>query len=95
MMLREDSPGNRLYYKTGTGFTPRGTEVLWIVGFLEHITRVKEPEKSMNKSGVRNYPYFFALNFEVPRNDTSHNWFDVRIKLLHELLESYGATRDE
>jgi beta-lactamase class D len=95
MMLREDSSNNRFYYKTGTGFTPQGNKVLWVVGYLEHILRVKEAKESMNKSGVRTYPYFYALNFEVPRNDTSRNWFDIRIKLLHELLKDYGATRDE
>jgi beta-lactamase class D len=95
MMLREDSASNRFYYKTGTGFTPGGKEVLWVVGFLEHTMHIKEAKESMNKSGVRNYPYFFALNFEVPRNDTSHDWSDVRIRLMHEILNSYGATMDE
>jgi beta-lactamase class D len=95
MMLREDSTYNHLYYKTGTGESPRGNQLYWVVGYLEHSERYKEHEKSMNKSGVRNYPYFFALNFEVPKSDTSKNWFDVRIKLLHELLDQYGATRDE
>jgi beta-lactamase class D len=95
MMLREDSANNRLYYKTGTGATPQGAKLFWIVGFLEHVLRVKEDPNSMNKSGVRNYPYFFAMNFEVPKNDTSQNWYDVRIALLHRLLNDYGATRDE
>lgn len=95
MMLREDSTANRFYYKTGTGFTPSDRKVLWMVGFLEHASRVKEPKNSMNKSGVRNYPYFFALNFEVPRSDSSKNWSDVRLNLLHQLLDDYGATRDE
>lgn len=95
MMLREDTANNRFYYKTGTGFTPQNRKVLWVVGFLEHVTRVKEPKGSMNKSGVHNYPYFFALNFEVPRDNPSRNWYDVRIKLMHELLNDYGATRDE
>jgi beta-lactamase class D len=95
MMLREDTANNRFYYKTGTGYTQRNTMVYWVVGYLEHVMRVKEAKESMNKSGVRNYPYFFALNFEVPRNDTSRNWFDVRLKLMHQLLDSYGATRDQ
>ena len=95
MMLREDSTENRLYYKTGSGNTPKGAKLFWIVGFLEHVLRVKEDPKSMNKSGVRNYPYFFALNFEVPKNDTSRNWYEVRTGLLHQLLDDYGATRDE
>lgn len=95
MMLREDSVDNRLYYKTGSGFTTKGNRLFWIVGFLEHVTRVKEPTGSMNKTGVHNYPYFFALNFEVPKADTSHNWYETRTKLLHQLLDDYGATRDE
>lgn len=95
MMLREDSTNNKIYYKTGTGFSPSGMEILWVVGFMEHMSRVKEPKNSMNKSGVRNYPYFFALNFQVPRSDSSKNWYDVRIKLMHQLLDDYGATRDE
>jgi beta-lactamase class D len=95
MMLREDSADNRFYYKTGTGSTPQGNRVLWVVGYLEHITRVKEAEASMNKSGVRNYPYFYALNFEVPRNDTSKDWSEVRLKLLHDILNDYGATRNQ
>jgi beta-lactamase class D len=95
MMLREDSANNRLYYKTGAGTSPKGNQLFWVVGFLEHSLRVKENEKSMNKTGVRNYPYFFALNFEVPKGDSSRNWPDVRIKLLHDLLEDYGANRDD
>ena len=95
MMMREDSANNRLYYKTGSGFTTKGDKLFWIVGFMEHVLRVKENEKSMNKSGVRNYPYFFALNFEVPKNDSSRNWYEVRTSLLHQLLDDYGATRDE
>lgn len=95
MMLREDTLNNRLYYKTGTGTSPRGNQLYWVVGFLEHSMRVTEDAKSMNKAGVRNYPYFFALNFEMPKSDSSKNWFDARIKLLHELLEQYGATRDQ
>lgn len=94
IMLREDSANNRYYYKTGWGQTSKGAELFWIVGFMEHAERYQEHEKSMNKSGVRNYPYFFALNFEVPAGDTSKDWAALRIKLLHALLEEYGATRD-
>ncbi len=90
MMLREDSTQDKLYYKTGTGDTKRGTWLYWVVGYMEHVRAVKEDPKGMNKSGVRNYPYFFALNFERPKEDTSRNWFDVRIELLHKLLNGYG-----
>lgn len=95
MMLREDSTYNRLYYKTGAGTTEQGAQLFWIVGYLEHSMRVKEHKNSMNKTGVHNYPYFFALNFEVPKGDASHNWPDTRVQLLHKLLDDYGATRDE
>lgn len=94
MMLHEDTADNRFYYKTGWGQTAKGAELFWVVGFMEHAERVREHAKSMNKSGVRNYPYFFALNFEVPAGDTSKDWPAIRIKLLHELLDAFGATRD-
>lgn len=95
LMLREDSADNRWYYKTGLGRTERGTDLYWIVGFLEHVSRVKEPEKSMNKTGVRNYPYFFALNFERPAGDTSRDWAALRVTLLHKLMDDFGATHGE
>ena len=95
MMLREDSANNKYYYKTGSGTTPKGDQLYWIVGYLEHVVRIDEDPKSMNKSGVRNYPYFFALNFEVPKGDSSRNWYETRTKLLHELLNDFGATRDQ
>ena len=63
----------------------------WIVGFAEHIVPVKEHEKSMNKMGVRNYPYFFALNFTVPK-DSTKDWFEVRLKVLNELLNKIAFT---
>jgi beta-lactamase class D len=94
IMLREDSTDNRYYYKTGMGVTSKGADLFWIVGYLEHSERYKEHEKSMNKTGVRNYPYFFALNFEVPSGDKTKNWSEVSIRLMHEMLEDYGATHD-
>lgn len=95
MMLREDTLNNRLYYKTGTGMPTADRKIYWIVGFMEHYLRVKEDPKSMNKSGVRNYPYFFAMNFELPAADSSKDWSSVRLSLLHKLLDDYGATRDQ
>jgi beta-lactamase class D len=90
MMLQEQTPRYNLYYKTGTG--PIGDKyIYWVVGFVERIEHVKEPEGSMNKSNVRNYPYFFAQNFEMPIADTSKNWFKERINILHEVLQEYGA----
>jgi beta-lactamase class D len=93
MMLREqDSSGLKLYYKTGWGKLA-DKQVLWIVGFAENEVKVKEPKESMNKSDVRNYVYFFAENFEIPANDTSKDWFKVRLDILHQVLEDYGVKR--
>ena len=90
MMLQEQQPGYNLYYKTGTGFAGDKC-IYWVVGFAEKIIKVKEPEGSMNKSDVRNYPYFFAQNFEVPIADTGKDWFKVRLELMHQVLADYGA----
>src|SRR5690606_16713866 len=45
MMLQEETPDKKLYYKTGTGFNG-DTMVVWIVGFTEKILKVDEPEAS-------------------------------------------------
>ncbi|HRO44002.1 MAG TPA: penicillin-binding transpeptidase domain-containing protein [Flavipsychrobacter sp.] len=85
MMLQEDTENYKLYYKTGTG-NYKDSTIYWVVGFAEKIERVKEHEKSMNKSNIRNYPYFFAQNFSVKKGDTSQNYFDTRIQALKEIL---------
>ena len=90
LMLQEQTPAYSLYYKTGTGHVG-DKYIYWVVGFVERIEHVKEPEGSMNKSDVREYPYFFAQNFEMPVADTSKDWFKVRIELVHDILKSYGA----
>jgi len=87
MMLQEEKPNYKLYYKTGT-MNVRDSTVYWIVGFAEKIDEVVEPEKSMNKSNIRTYPYFFAQNFIVASNDTSRNWFQTRITVLKEVLKN-------
>ncbi len=90
LMLREQAPNFKLYYKTGVG--KAGDKWLyWVVGFTEKITHGKEHEGSMNKADERNYPYFFAQNFEMPMSDTSKDWLKVRIDVLHEVLKDYGA----
>ncbi len=88
MMLQEDAPEGKLYYKTGWS-SQKDRELLWIVGFQERIMHVEEHEKSMNKSNVRMYPYFFAMNFDVPKDDTSQNWSQTRVALLKELLTAF------
>jgi beta-lactamase class D len=90
LMLREQTPGYNLYYKTGTGPVGDST-VYWVIGFAERIQNVKEPKGSMNKTDVRYYPYFFAENFRIANSDTSKNWYNVRLEILHKLLEEYGA----
>lgn len=88
MMLQEDKPGYKVYYKTGTG-EANGKTIYWVVGFAERIMKVKEQEGSMNKSDERNYPFFFAENFELPTSDTSKDWSQVRLDIMHEVLKSY------
>lgn len=90
MMLQEQTPAYNLYYKTGTN-TVGDKTIYWVVGFAERIMHVKEPEGSMNKADFRNYPYFFAQNFEMPANDTSKDWLKVRLATMHEALMEYGA----
>lgn len=90
MMLQEDTEGYKLYYKTGTG-TKGSKDLYWVVGFIERIEHVNEPKGSMNKTNIRNYPYFFAMNFDMPVGNNSKNWFGERILVLKEILKSYGA----
>jgi beta-lactamase class D len=40
---------------------------------------------------VRNYPFFFALNFDLPVADTSKDWSSVRIDIVHSILKEYGV----
>jgi beta-lactamase class D len=56
VMLREQNSNYKLYYKTGWGFPADGTELGWVVGWIEE-----------NK-----HPYFFVLNIEsgVPKRVT-------------------------
>jgi beta-lactamase class D len=90
LMLREQTPGYNLYYKTGTGRVG-DTLTYWIVGFAERIQHVTEDKDAMNKSNVRNYPYFFAENFDVPASDTASDWTKARLDVLKEILKDYGA----
>ncbi len=90
MMLQEETPAYKLYYKTGWAKLPT-KQVLWVVGFVEKVEHLKEHENSMNKSDERLYPYFFAQNFEVLLNDTSKNWASERITILKNILADFGA----
>lgn len=91
MMLREDSSRYKLYYKTGWGCIENKTDVLWVVGFVERIEKVKEMKGSMNNSDIRAYPYFFAQRFEIAHGDTSRDWAAFRIELLKKVLREAGA----
>lgn len=95
IMLREEGPGYKLYYKTGTGELKNGKYIYWLTGFVERIEKVKEPKGSMNKTDFRTYPYFFSQNFEVPVSDTSHDWFATRINVTKAILKQYGAIPSE
>lgn len=90
MMLQEETPAYKLSYKTGWAKLP-GKQILWVVGYIEKIEKVKEHENSMNKSDVRIYPYFFAQNFELTPNDTTKNWYDIRTGILKDILTDFGA----
>lgn len=92
MMLQETTPDYKLYYKTGTGVGKDST-IFWVVGFVERIEQVKEHEKSMNKSNVRNYPYFFAQNFSVKQTSGLDKYFPLRIEVLKEVLRAQGIIK--
>jgi beta-lactamase class D len=90
MMVWEDSTNYKLSYKTGTGEVG-DNYIYWVVGYVERVEMVQEHEKSMNKAGFRDYPYFFAQNFEMPKSDTTTDYFKLRIAILKNVLKEYGA----
>jgi beta-lactamase class D len=92
MMLQEETPGYKLYYKTGWSQLPT-KQTLWVVGIAERIDHYKEHERSMNKSDMRLYPYFFAMNFEVAANDNTKDWANLRIEILKEILKDANAIK--
>nr|AMP57377.1 classD [uncultured bacterium] len=92
MILQEDEPGYKLYYKTGWSLRTE-KQTFWVVGFVERIEHVKEHEQSMNKSDIRMYPYFFALNFEPPAGAGADvkDWTKLRIDIARAILKDIGA----
>lgn len=90
MMLQDSTAAYKLYYKTGTG-PIGGKYIYWVVGFVERTEKVKEHKESMNKADFRDYPYFFAQNFEMPQADTSKDWLKLRIDIVKDILKEYGA----
>lgn len=92
MMLQEENKDYKLYYKTGRADLQQ-KQIFWVVGFVEKIEHVKEHEKSMNKSDLRMYPYFFAQNFEIAKADASHDWKKVRIDILKSILQDFNPIK--
>ena len=92
MMLQEETEHYKLYYKTGWGAPDGAEQTIWIVGYVERIEKMVEHENSMNKSNIRMYPHFFALNFSVPNNvDDYKKYVTIRLELLKDILTDYGA----
>jgi len=89
MMLQETATDYQLYYKTGWSSIDGAKEdILWVVGYAETVHRLKNP-KTGEMQAIP-HPYFFALNFSVPKNSDSKTLVETRIKLLHDLLNEAG-----
>jgi len=89
MMVQEDTHEYRLYYKTGWGQLPE-KQIIWVVGFAEKMVYMKEHENSMNKSDVRMYPYFFAMNFDLPNPVPAGDWAHIRLEITQSILREFG-----
>lgn len=94
MMLREQTSHSKLSFKTGWGYHG-DKEVLWVVGYAEYIMKVNEHPNAMNKSNERNYPYFFAMNFDIPKGDTTRDWRSIRITLVKAFIDNYFKKLDK
>lgn len=93
MMLQENTDRYKLSYKTGWNIAG-DKNTLWIVGFAERIEHYDEHENSMNKSDIRMYPYFFAMNFETPVINANYEWGAKRVSILKDILKDFGALPD-
>ena len=84
MLLQEETDKYKLYYKTGTT-APRsdGSTLYWIVGYVEKIVNMKNPEDHYKYSD-RIYPLFFAQHFES--RDTAKDWMAGRKEILKKVL---------
>lgn len=82
MMLQEDQPGYKLYYKTGTKVKSDGSYLIWLTGFMER----KETQKNVvtNLAETNFKPYFFTLNFDSGNKE--HLDPSFRVGLLKEIL---------
>ena len=93
LMLHENENGRKLYYKTGWGIKD-SSHLLWVVGFAEYEVKMKEDSRGMNKSDERNYVYFFAQNFEIPKSvDNTKPWAEKRISILKNVLNDFVSKR--
>lgn len=86
LMLQEDKPQYRLYYKTGWGKVNGKPDVLWVVGCVETINQLKNV-KTKNIDNIP-HPHFFAMNFST--TDSTKDWGAIRMEILNKLL----ATRE-
>ncbi len=85
MMFQSEKPDYKIYYKTGWGNADANNDVIWIVGFVERINRLKNVE-TKNIDNIP-HPYFFALNFTI-KNDDKKDWLTLRFDLLNKLLST-------
>lgn len=85
MMLQKESKNYKLYYKTGWYKDNAGNNLLWVVGFIEKFSELRHVETK--KIEAIPHPYFFALNFSA-KDDSTKDYFKVRMDLLQKLLEA-------
>lgn len=91
MMLQKESADYKLYYKTGW-YKGGATDLLWIVGFIEKIERLKNVETGKIE-GIP-HPYFFALNFTSRDTAASVATMQkMRLDLLQQLLQANGLDK--
>lgn len=86
MMLQQEAPGYKLYYKTG--WYVGQENLLWVVGYVEKTEELKNVETG--KLEQIPHPYFFALNFSASAGDTTRDLRALRTKLLKQLLDANG-----
>ena len=88
LMLQEEKPQYRLFYKTGWGKVPGKPDVIWIVGAVESIHQLKNVETQ--KIDNIPHPYFFAMNFSI--TDTTKDWGKIRMDMLNKLLATQSLS---
>jgi beta-lactamase class D len=66
-------------------------EVYTMIGFVEYTQKVKEKKEAMNKSDIRTYPYFFALNCDAQAGSSREDLDKKSMELVRNVLKDYGA----